>query len=269
MSESRRVWSGDLRSGESRSRGVCLVAARSGEVRFGTSRSRGASSDVDGSFGSALCVRVNLGRVGSVSFSQGMFSSGQVRSGTDCGFAFQPEVIVVKTTSFTPGSRLPDDQAEEVEAELDQIADQRGYLTPRMVVEAARPQTSRLHQYFEWDDQAAAEEYRLAQARHLVRSVTVRVVDRNNNERSLPKFHNVHVQRVDNPLLTERVYAPLSAVRRSEDLIAQVQRKVEEDLLSARRRWEAYRHITEFHQRFARIFTEVDALTGEQGRAAD
>ena len=176
---------------------------------------------------------------------------------------------MVKSTTFSPGSRLPDDQAEIVEAALADIADQRGFLTPRAVVEAARPQGSTLHPYFEWNDEAAAEEYRLAQARHLVRSVQVRVVDRNNNERSLAKYHSVHVQRVENPLLTERVYAPLSAVRRSGDLIEQVQRKVEEDLLSARRRWEVYRHIPEFHQRFARIFTEVDALTGEQGRAAD
>jgi len=156
-----------------------------------------------------------------------------------------------------------------VEDELTVIADDRGYLTPRAVVEAARPETSRLHPFFEWNDEAAAEEYRLAQARHLVRSVQVRVVDRLNNERSLPKYHSVHVERRDDPTLTERVYAPLSAVRRSDDLIEQVQRKVEEDLMSARRRWEVYRHIPEFHQRFARIFTEVDRLTGEQGRAAD
>jgi len=176
---------------------------------------------------------------------------------------------MVRTTSFSPGSRLPDDQAEEVEAALAEVADQRGYLTPRAVVDAARPEESRLHPFFLWDDAAAAEEYRLAQARHLVRSVTVRVVDRHNAERSLPKYHNVVVQRADNELLTERVYAPLSAVRRSDYLIEQVQRRIEEDLLGARRRWEVYRHIPEFHQRFARIFTEVDALTGETGRAAD
>src|SRR5262245_27290044 len=84
---------------------------------------------------------------------------------------------VVKTTFFTPGSRLPDDQAEVVEEALAEISDERGFLTPRAVVEAARPEGSTLHPYFLWDDQAAAEEYRLAQARHLVRSVTVRVVD--------------------------------------------------------------------------------------------
>jgi len=176
---------------------------------------------------------------------------------------------MVKGTFFSPGSRLPDDQAEEVEAALADIADDRGFLTPRTVVEAARPEGSRLHPFFLWDDQAAAEEYRLAQARHLVRSVQIRVVDRNNNERLLPKYHSVVVERRDDPTLGEKVYAPLSAVRRSDDLVAQVQKKVEEDLLSARRRWEAYRHIAEFHQRFARIFTEVDRLTGEQGRAAD
>lgn len=57
--------------------------------------------------------------------------------------------------------------------ELRKLADQNdGLLTPETVVEAARSPKSPLHQQFTWDDNKAAHEYRLWQARTLLR-VTV------------------------------------------------------------------------------------------------
>lgn len=175
---------------------------------------------------------------------------------------FVSEAQVVKRVSFAEGSRLPEDQVETVEAELSSIADARGYLTARVVVDAAKANTSRLHDYFEWDDAAAADEHRLSQARHLIRSVQVRVLDIQNREQYIAKYHSVVVRRVEseNDKDRERVYAPIAAVRRSEPLIDQVRRRIEEDLLGCRKRWEQYRHIPEFHQRFAQIFTEVDRM---------
>lgn len=58
-------------------------------------------------------------------------------------------------------------------SELHRIAEaHRGELHPSDVVEAARPAKSILHSKFEWDDTEAAEQYRLWQARQLIR-VTV------------------------------------------------------------------------------------------------
>jgi hypothetical protein len=51
----------------------------------------------------------------------------------------------------------------------------QGRITPEMVVEAARDQNSPLHSAFIWDDAAAAEQYRLAQARVLLRRVRVEI----------------------------------------------------------------------------------------------
>ncbi|MFG1260019.1 hypothetical protein V5F79_22085 [Xanthobacter flavus] len=47
----------------------------------------------------------------------------------------------------------------------------KGELTPKDVVDDARNPNSPLHCYFEWDDSAAAEHYRLSQARGLIRAV--------------------------------------------------------------------------------------------------
>jgi len=46
-----------------------------------------------------------------------------------------------------------------------------GVISPEKVVDAARPKTSPLHDYFIWDDGEAARQYRLEQARRLIRVV--------------------------------------------------------------------------------------------------
>jgi hypothetical protein len=47
----------------------------------------------------------------------------------------------------------------------------KGELTPKDVVDDARNPNSPLHSFFEWDDGEAAEQYRLQQARGLIRAV--------------------------------------------------------------------------------------------------
>lgn len=49
--------------------------------------------------------------------------------------------------------------------------EQHGELTPEDVLKDARNPNSPLHTFFEWDDNAAAEQHRLHQARGLIRSV--------------------------------------------------------------------------------------------------
>lgn len=48
-----------------------------------------------------------------------------------------------------------------------------GHLTPPATIAAARSPEHVLHRYFEWDDQIAAESYRLNQARHIIRLIRV------------------------------------------------------------------------------------------------
>lgn len=62
---------------------------------------------------------------------------------------------------------------EEVRSELERIANEDGSLTPEMVVQAARDESSPLHDYFQWDSKIAAHAWRLEQARSLIRSVHV------------------------------------------------------------------------------------------------
>lgn len=61
-------------------------------------------------------------------------------------------------------------------AELNRIAAENdGILKPEDVVNAARPKSSPLHNCFEWSDTAAAREWRIHQARNLIRVVVTTV----------------------------------------------------------------------------------------------
>jgi len=60
-------------------------------------------------------------------------------------------------------------------AELEALKKKKGILRAEDVVDFARDETTALHEQFEWDDGAAAEAYRIEQARRIIR-VTVTVI---------------------------------------------------------------------------------------------
>jgi hypothetical protein len=60
----------------------------------------------------------------------------------------------------------------KVVAAIKSLCSANGTISPEMVVEAARSPKSPLHAHFTWDDTEAAEQYRLIEARTLLR-VTV------------------------------------------------------------------------------------------------
>lgn len=67
------------------------------------------------------------------------------------------------------------DERAAIHSELKQLADE-SRLTPQAVVEQARNPTSILHAFFQWDDQKAAQQHRLDQARRLISSFEIVVI---------------------------------------------------------------------------------------------
>ena len=60
--------------------------------------------------------------------------------------------------------------------ELTAIYQQRGILTPELVVDESRAPDAPLHDRFEWDDAIAGEAYRRDQAHRMIQSVKLEVV---------------------------------------------------------------------------------------------
>jgi hypothetical protein len=61
----------------------------------------------------------------------------------------------------------------EQKAFIEALESRSGKLSPADVLAAARPEDSPIHEFFEWDDTAAAESWRMEQARELIRRVRI------------------------------------------------------------------------------------------------
>lgn len=123
--------------------------------------------------------------------------------------------------------------------QLQAIYDERGLLTPQLVLDEARDPDHPLHTRFVWDDAVAAERYRLEQAHELIQSVKV-VYKKGGRggERSVRAY-----QAVRSP--AGYAYRPTEEVARDELATEIVLRDMERDWKQLKAR---YGHFQEFVQ---------------------
>jgi len=88
-------------------------------------------------------------------------------------------------------SWLDDEEAQVIGEVLQGIAEREGRVNPQAVVDEARPEGSRIHDHFEWDDSVAAEAHRKQQARQLVRQVVIVKDGAGNDVPHVPCFVSV------------------------------------------------------------------------------
>lgn len=92
-----------------------------------------------------------------------------------------------------------------VKQQLEDIYAAHGELTPKLLVDTARPDDHPLHDRFEWDNTVAGEKYREEQARGLIRTVRVVEVHGDTDVTSVRAFHSV-------PRPAGQTYVPLDEV---------------------------------------------------------
>lgn len=111
--------------------------------------------------------------------------------------------------------------AQIVGERLDTIAARNGgRLQPRAVIEDARKRSSPLHVHFEWSDKAAADEYRVQQARELIRSVRIVAPDDG------PPHHAYHSILADEG----RAYRALGEILTSRSLQISLMKQADREL---------------------------------------
>lgn len=109
----------------------------------------------------------------------------------------------------SPGSRLGNKQAAIYGSRLNELVEKRGFITPKIVVEDAKNTHSPLHDYFDWNDTNAAENWRLTQARELIRFVSITVVS--DEKPTIRQFFSITPTK-DMNTKELRVYVPVSTV---------------------------------------------------------
>jgi len=134
-----------------------------------------------------------------------------------------------------------------VKAELDKLTVD-GKLTAQAVVDAARDESHPLHGYFEWDDSKAAHQYRLHQARALIR-VVVQPYESLDNQ-------PVHVYQ---SLVTDRVvpgggYRTTEAILSTEVWRNTLLQQAQSELIAVRNK---YASLSEL----AKVWLAIDSVT--------
>jgi hypothetical protein len=128
---------------------------------------------------------------------------------------------------------------------LSDVATEYGALTPGNLVHAATPEEHPLHNRFEWDNERAGHQYRLAQAREIIRSVRVVFPTGDPAERrSVRAFHSVASgeERV-------RVYEDVDEILVDPIKRALLLRDMERDWRLLRDRWRSFTEFAEMVRR--------------------
>ena len=122
--------------------------------------------------------------------------------------------------------------------ELMRLYDEYGELTPKIVVEAARDESSPLHEHFEWDPEVAHYEYLISRARQIIRKVKIRVEDP--GDLSSTVVTRAFVSLVDDDDMDARHYVPSVVVAEHDTLREQALEQMERDFLALRRKWATF-----------------------------
>ena len=127
---------------------------------------------------------------------------------------------------------------------LDSIRqDNGGILFPKHVVKAAKAKRSPLHKYFTWDDSEAAQQFRITQARALIRSIELVQIEGTTAR-----------TRASVSLFTRQVvrqgYENIIDVMKDEDKRKQLLKQAREEAKAWR---EKYQHLSELAKVFAAI----------------
>lgn len=101
--------------------------------------------------------------------------------------------------NFSPDKNMTNTKQMTAADAIREIAEIHGHVTPQLVVDAAKPKDSPLHNNFEWNNTKAAAEFRLIQAAHLIRKIKVTIEASEDQKVSVRQFVNVAPINDDEP----------------------------------------------------------------------
>lgn len=119
--------------------------------------------------------------------------------------------------------------------ELERIRQENGgALIPQTVVDESRDEEAPLHPVFEWDDEVAGEQYRIHQARNLIKSIRIIKPDRKNPDKQIQVRAYTNVEETQD---TARAYYAVADVVKSSDLRAKMAEQAWRDLIAVKARY--------------------------------
>lgn len=165
----------------------------------------------------------------------------------------------IKTSVYrpAPGAQFNATDAQIIGRTLERL----GEFAPKDVVDAARPVSSPIHKFFEWNDSIAAEKFRLFQARNMVNHVQIVIRRPDGEEEPTKAFHSIRMMPDDDEGLIEAKYVSIRVVSSREDDRKQVIANALRELQGWKERYAQYRAI------FSGVFTAIEEVKSKAERS--
>jgi len=143
------------------------------------------------------------------------------------------------------GSRLSQSQADKYGGRIAKLQEKSSdkAITPEEVLEDAKKKSSPLHDFFDWDDMSAASAYRIDQARYLLRSIEIVIVQEDSSEVEVRAFHNVTIVPVKDKEEKKQVYVGVERAMKEEKLRKQVVDRALRELAVWEKKYKVYSEL--------------------------
>jgi len=144
--------------------------------------------------------------------------------------------------------------------EVKKIYDIEKKVTPSRVLELAKDPNHPLNSFFEWDDEVASNKYRLLQARELINSIVIQIMDEEKNKMYKVRAFLSVSENTDSELVingnqhTNNYYVSIDDIEKEEDLVKYEKLKAKSELKSFQVK---YSFLDKY---LGNIFSEIDKL---------
>ncbi len=160
----------------------------------------------------------------------------------------------MKQKQYRPSgsARYGQKQAQEIGECLEKL----DLVVPKTIVTEAMKVSSPLHKYFEWNDSAAARNYRINQAANLVNHLEVRVKTADGWQYT-KAFHSIVISRNKR---VSREYVAISFIKQRQGMMDSVQENALQELNDWYGRYKQYTDV------FGRVFKAIEDVVLDETR---
>jgi len=124
--------------------------------------------------------------------------------------------------------------------ELERIREECGNITAEVVVEESKNKNSVLHDYFEWDDEKASNNWRLTQARNLISHVEV-IITTPKGQKNYKAFYSINT--TDDEKLKNRAYVSIEQVMSNKGLKEQIVKQALKEAIYWEEKYKQYKEL--------------------------
>jgi len=142
------------------------------------------------------------------------------------------------------GARFTKIDPDLAHAEMESIRIEKGQLTADLLLEKARDGSNVLHSAFEWRDGIAAEQYRLGQARQMIKSIEIVYEDVPVEETTVKYWHIVKDEEEEEPI---KSYVPKDQALADPEMRAKMVLGAYKELRNFRKKYKELDELAQFH----------------------